>query len=958
MSLFDSFTRPKWQHKNPEVRKSAIDQLDDEQLLLELVKTDPDSAVQSKALARISDPDTLDGLIESLPAALQQQSRAQRLQQLLPDPGKITAIEDDAVLLRIASLSDEPELISSAISRVRSNELRLEVASTHPVARVRLNAAQGIEDMELLGELRNRSRGHDKAVYRHCKSLLDEHHARLREEAERREKVLDLTSRAKELAAAVDSPEYKGRYQLLQQQWKAVGTWAKKEEAEQFQRHLAICSGRLAKLSEARAAEEHTKARIERASLEFPAIASELEKIGEGAAALEELAEIKGRRAELDALVKRWRAAEEITPASGEQSRAFGGYMKELRSITGTLQSLIEKQPQLEKALSEAKNADSSDHQLIQKQIKGLRATRQSLSWPVSQAASRPQLMERLDQAQSVLEDKLGKLERSTDKYVERLESALKTLHSELDQDHVKNADKALRKARNALKALGPDYRQRFEHELKPLAARLREAHDWEGFAIEPKKAELCARMRALIGSEEDTTLLAEQIKALQREWKQIGALPHAREQALWNEFKEASDEAWKPCKAAQEAQAQKRRENYQQRMALIAQLVEYEEKMAWPETQEADSGDVATGEAGDADGETADETAGSKSQPPPDWRKVQKTLDTARKAFRNIQPVSKKDERRSQKALRSICDRIYGHIREEYGRNIALKENIVARAEALCELGDMHLAMDRAKRLQHEWKAVGMTPVSVDRTLWKAFRAACDAVFNRMDEQRQQDNAEIDARVKQAESLHDRARALLDSDEDDDRRHLKKELSDLKQEFLEIDLPRGARQRLGKDFKELENTVQEKISARRAQKENDRWLLLLDKINACAMKTTDEAAAHELWRREGDLPKGIEEPELDVFWQQGPAGDNDEELREACIALEILAEIETPAEDREARMKYQMQRLVEGLGSQQHVEMPLESSINDFINLRPTTPWAERFCACVEQMRKPPAVN
>ena len=156
-------------------------------------------------------------------------------------------------------------------------------------------------------------------------------------------------------------------------------------------------------------------------------------------------------------------------------------------------------------------------------------------------------------------------------------------MREELDQDHSKDADRALNKTRKRLKSLAPKQRQYFEQELRPLAARLNVVHDWQGFAIEPKKVELCASMKSLVGSEENAETLAAKIKALQDEWKQLGPLPRARDQELWNEFKAAADEAFEPCKAAFALQAELRRENFKIRMQLVAQLRDYEDKMAWP---------------------------------------------------------------------------------------------------------------------------------------------------------------------------------------------------------------------------------------------------------------------------------------------------------------------------------------------------------------------------------------
>ncbi len=582
---------------------------------------------------------------------------------------------------------------------------------------------------------------------------------------------------------------------------------------------------------------------------------------------------------------------------------------------------------------------DSSDYQSLQRQIGIVNKWAGSLPWPDSQLTIAPAQIAQLRQASTQLNTQISTLKQGQEKYIRRVRTALDQLGVELDQNHSKDADRALNKVRRLLKPLAPRQRQLFEQELRPLAARLNEVHDWQGFAIEPKKIELCASMKSLLGSKENVVTLAAKIKSLQDEWKQLGPLPRARDQQLWEEFKTAADQAFEPCKAAFARQAELRRENFKQRMQLVAQLRDYENKMAWPQSTGAPTDDEEPGDS-----------------PPgaaPDWRLVQKTLDTAREAFRNIKPVDQKGEKKSQKAFRSICDRIYGHIKEEYGRNIALKEELVARAQELVELEDLRHAIDQAKRIQRDWKEVGMTPVGVDRKLWKKLRTACDEVFARLDQQRDQNNAEIDACVKQAESLRDQARDLLNSDDDERRLHLKKDLSGLKQQFREIDLPHAIQQRLGKDFQNIESQARDVVNGIRARQEQARWQQLLERIRACALKTTDTDAATTFWAKESELPKGIDRQALESFWQDGPAEGNEEKMLEACIALEILGEIESPVEDKEARMNYQMKRLLEGMGSQQvPAADALQVSINQFISLHPSSRWTERFCSGVEKIR------
>jgi hypothetical protein len=212
MSMFDSINKPQWQHRNPEVRKAAVDQLDDQVVLIELLNTDPDPDVRAHALSRITDDDTLEELADTLPQPLQQQARSQRLQQLLPDAGNLPSIKDDTLLIRIASLTDDPELIAASIGQVSNLDVRMELAGNHPAAKVRLCAVQGIKEIDLLQQLLHHAKHKDKAVYRYCKEQVDKHHSAERAEAELQSRIRQLMESAAELSEGVDSPEYKGCY--------------------------------------------------------------------------------------------------------------------------------------------------------------------------------------------------------------------------------------------------------------------------------------------------------------------------------------------------------------------------------------------------------------------------------------------------------------------------------------------------------------------------------------------------------------------------------------------------------------------------------------------------------------------------------------------------------------------------------------------------------------------------
>jgi hypothetical protein len=950
MSLFDSMRLPRWQHKNADVRLQAISEIDDQDTLLELVSNDPEPAVQSAALARIADPVVLEALIDKkLAASLQSQAKLQRLHQLLPQyadlPAEIATISDEPTLLHIIRLCDELELITAAMDRITSDETRAELARQHPLAKARLHAAQSIGNLQVLNQLMQQSKGHDKAVFRHCKSVLDEAHARDRQAAGQQEKIGQLMVRMKDLSQSVDSPGYEGQYRSLVMQWLEVEVAATSEQKAAFLKDQAICAQRLIELKENQIEAERHEAEQTAARGELSAILTEFDADLAGQSAIWNAAEDALKDATFlqqvnDAIVtfeNRWRAAKQVSAAPAEQAHAFNARVRNWREVVSRIEGLLANQSKAQALLVAAESPDVKNHAALSQQISELKQFLIRFSWPETSPLKAPEILARLQQT---LED-LGKHQRALDQDQQKLAARCKELTAALkfalEQQQPGEADRSLAKLRKLLISLAPQRKLQVEQELAPLTAQLKEFHDWQNFAIEPKKEDLVARMSALIGSHEDIELLALNIESLQKEWKQLGPLPQAREKKLWTQFKAAADEAWKPCKEEFARQAEIRRQHFSERMKLIEQLQEYETKMAWPDQAPVSGENNAT-----------------VPGPSPDWQKVQSTLDAARATFRNLEPVDPKAERTSQKAFREICDRIYSHIHAEYQRNIGRKESLVSRAAALAEQTDLHKAVDAVKQLQLEWKSSGMTPVAADRKLWKVFRSSCDAVFVRLDQQREAQKSETESQVQQAESLRDQARELLRSPDPNALGQLLKSVGELRLALNALNIPPPVQQRLSKDFQAMEAQARDLMANARKQQEQSSWTHLKEAMLACSGARPEASTAGGAEASFGELPKGVDGKLLQAFWQLGPASSDDEKSRLACIALEVFGEIESPAEDKAARMSYQLSRLTAGMGSRVTApDQELLGQINSFIALRPAPHWAERFFSSLERIRR-----
>jgi hypothetical protein len=62
MAIFD-FLKPRWKHSDPEVRRSAVKEIDDQQVLYGLSVFDPDYSVRRAAMERLSDPRRLKAVV-------------------------------------------------------------------------------------------------------------------------------------------------------------------------------------------------------------------------------------------------------------------------------------------------------------------------------------------------------------------------------------------------------------------------------------------------------------------------------------------------------------------------------------------------------------------------------------------------------------------------------------------------------------------------------------------------------------------------------------------------------------------------------------------------------------------------------------------------------------------------------------------------------------------------------
>jgi hypothetical protein len=190
-----------------------------------------------------------------------------------------------------------------------------------------------------------------------------------------------------------------------------------------------------------------------------------------------------------------------------------------------------------------------------------------------------------------------------------------------------------------------------------------------------------------------------------------------------------------------------------------------------------------------------------------PDEAKLGDRLKELQNEWRNVGPVPQKKSRELWERFKAACDKVYERVKvtraranEEMLANLARKEALCERVEALAESDDWEKTAEEIKQLQNEWRRIGPVPRKKSDAVWKRFRAACDRFFERRKPHLDEMLAELTQNLEKKEALCVKAEALAESS---DWKETSLQLRDLQREWRNIGaVPRKDVQTINKRFR------------------------------------------------------------------------------------------------------------------------------------------------------------
>ena len=682
MALLDRFrTQPRQKHSDPAVRLAFVHEIpiDERELLAEIAREDPDARVRRAAVAKLMDVSALAAVAkDDADESVRTQAMTMLRDLALESFEGLGEVESLAAVEALDALSDVKTL--SAIAKSAPRELTA------------LRALARVTDAHTIGSIARHAE--HEGVRRAAFETLQDHHEIL---------AVALNSEFKDpTVAAVE--RISDRDELEQIAARAKNKSASKR-ARAIVREMDDRLARDAAAAAAAGAETEAQAAAQPAPADPEAIERAAQEERDRQAAAERAREEEARRlrAEEEAAAER-RADAEAAERARVEAAAEAAH-REAERRQARLTELI--------ADVEAAAADA-DLPAARRRLGVARREWKDVS---AGMAVDPDLQSRFAAVDAAFtardaaaheEDQRARRDALT-----RLQQMLARIEALAARPELtlKAGERALRDVRTTLGSVPPlpskrDYEEvvkrlkAVQSALMPKVQELRDVADWQRWANVGIQEQLCEKMEGLKALE-DPEDIARHVRDLQQQWRQAADVPRAQGEALWRRFKTAHDEVWTRCEAHFAAQAGVRAENLARKIALC---------------------------------ERAEALSGSTN-----WIQTADEIKKLQADWKTIGPVTRGQEKTIWERFRSACDRFFTRRHADlaqrkamWAENLAKKDALCVKAEALAESTDWEAAAAEIKHLQNEWKTIGPVKKTRSEAIWQRFRGACDHFFSR----------------------------------------------------------------------------------------------------------------------------------------------------------------------------------------------------------------------------------
>jgi Domain of Unknown Function (DUF349) len=521
-----------------------------------------------------------------------ERSAQERLAHLIDtgamDFAALCASPNASAVLCVAALCSQPARLPQALALIEDPQQLAALAVEGVSSRLRMLAAQRVEDPAALRQILKRVRGHDKSVYKIVKQKLDALLAEERRVSKTESDIATLCESLERHSHRVVDATYATLLRLYEEDWRGLEAQSAPDYTNRIRQAIARCRESVSRHQEEQAAEASQRKALESAREEAAArAAAEAQRTREESARASEEA---ARARELEDKARAERAA-----AEAHALRQIGGLIGQVN--TAIREGNTRRAAGLRRAIEEKLPALPAVPSHVASQVQKLDAKLDELKeWKdYAVAPKRAALIEEMEsligssEAPKALADRIKALQddwRAMSKGVggdsdtdwQRFHQASQTAYQpcrEYFEDQAKLRHANVEKRQAVLERLRAfEMAQNGEHtDWRAVAAVLREApQEWRRYFPIDRQAgrtvqeefdgaigRLQARLEAWqrqnaeekqsliqraqqLCTKEDSRDAVDAVKRLQSLWKGVGPAARDQEQTLWSEFRQQCD--------------------------------------------------------------------------------------------------------------------------------------------------------------------------------------------------------------------------------------------------------------------------------------------------------------------------------------------------------------------------------------------------------------------------------
>lgn len=254
-------------------------------------------------------------------------------------------------------------------------------------------------------------------------------------------------------------------------------------------------------------------------------------------------------------------------------------------------------------------------------------------------------------------------------------------------------------------------------------------------------KQRLCEEAEAL-DEETDVITAFKKLQTLHDKWRETGPVAKDIREPLWARFKTASSVINKKHQAFFENRKAAEKENAEAKTALCEKIEQIE-------------------------------TDGLKTYAA--WDEVTKQIIGLQEEWKKLGFASRKVNAALFARFRSSCDDFFAKkaaffksMKEELATNLAKKNELCEKAEALMDSTDWKATTDALIALQKEWKTIGPVVKKHSDAVWKRFITACDHFFEEKKKQTSSQRSVEHDNLKAKKEVIAQINAILETDDEE----------------------------------------------------------------------------------------------------------------------------------------------------------------------------------------------